>query len=435
MGTVRFVLRTDKIDSDGKAPIELIYQLRGKRKYHRTREKLLAENWNSEAQEALYLDKRKAKQLLPLVPYDLLPSSREVEAINRRLAGLKQQISETEILFELSNRPYDTQMVISSLKDSIQDLAIKEAPTNILFEFIDQYLLDNKFTREPGSLSVYRALKKHLHDFQKATKRKVTFEDIDYAFFQEFQNYLIDVKQLNNTTVAKQLSTVKTFLVYARKRGITITDRYKDFKIKRETLEVIALTNDEFLTLFNLNLSTNKRLEQVRDVFCFACATGLRYSDLAQLRREHIKSDEIRLVTKKTKEPLSVPLNPYSEAILKKYKGREKPLPVISNQKMNEYLKGNKAKKQIGLCELAGITEAIEIVRFRGAKREAIIYPKYELIGVHTGRKTFATLSLEKGMSAEETMAITGHKDYKSFKRYVKVTEQRKKLAMQKAWS
>jgi len=118
-----------------------------------------------------------------------------------------------------------------------------------------------------------------------------------------------------------------------------------------------------------------------------------------------------------------------------------KPLPVISNQKLNQYLKGwqEKGKDGIlkhnkGLCEIAGINESIEIVRYRGTQREAIVYPKYELIGVHTGRKTFATLSLEKGMSSEEVMAITGHKDYKSFKRYVKITEQRKKVVMIKAW-
>ncbi len=144
------------------------------------------------------------------------------------------------------------------------------------------------------------------------------------------------------------------------------------------------------------------------------------------MKREHIKQDEIKLTVKKTKEPLTIPLTPFSKAILEKYEALHRPLPVISNQKLNDYVKE--------LCHLAGITEPIEIVRFRGTKREAITYPKYELIGVHTGRKTFSTLSLEKGMSAEEVMTITGHRDYQSFKRYVKVTEQRKKIVMLKAW-
>ncbi|MBM3887216.1 site-specific integrase, partial [Candidatus Dependentiae bacterium] len=267
------------------------------------------------------------------------------------------------------------------------------------------------------------------------TRRKVTFDKIDYSFFQLFQNYLLSLTKivdgkvmplLNNTTIAKQLSTIKTFLSYARKEGVNVSDKYRDFKIKKETLEVIALTNEEFESLYYLDLSGNKKLAQVRDVFCFACTTGLRYSDLAQLKREHIKQDEIKLTVKKTKEPLAIPLTPYSKAILAKYEAIHRPLPIISNQKLNDYVKE--------LCQLAGIIEPIEIVRFRGTKREAITYPKYELIGVHTGRKTFATLSLEKGMSAEEVMTITGHKDYKSFKRYVKITEQRKKTVMMKAW-
>jgi integrase len=149
--------------------------------------------------------------------------------------------------------------------------------------------------------------------------------------------------------------------------------------IKQDTLEVIALTNEEFENLYNYDFSNNKRLAQIRDVFCFACTTGLRYSDLFQLKREHIKNGEIRLTVKKTRELLTILLNSYSKSILPKYEGMLKPLPVISNQNLNYGVKD--------VCKLAGINEQVEIVRFRGTKREAITYPKYELIGVHTGRK------------------------------------------------
>jgi integrase len=99
---------------------------------------------------------------------------------------------------------------------------------------------------------------------------------------------------------------------------------------------------------------------------------------------------------------------------------------VISSQKLNEYIKE--------LCQKAGIDKPQEIIRFKGAIREVNVYPKYELIHFHTGRKTFITLSLEKGMSAEQTMAISGHQDYRSFSRYVSVTENLKKVVMVKAW-
>lgn len=435
MGTIRFELRNAKADKDGKAPIRLIYQVKGQRKYYNTGQKMLPESWDKKEQKAIYLDKKAARKLFSGINYELLLAASEVKDVNNDLDGLIREIEAIEKRFEMDKIVYSAEMVVERLKADKTPNTKKEAPSNILFDFIDKYINDHKATREAGSLSVYRALKKHLQDYQQDTNRKVTFDKIDYSFFQSFQNYLLSLTKtvegktlplLNNTTIAKQLSTIKTFLSYARKEGVTVSDKYKDFKIKKENLEVIALTNEEFETLYYLDLSANKKLAQVRDVFCFACTTGLRYSDLAQLKREHIKQDEIKLTVKKTKEPLAIPLTPFSRAILAKYETLHRPLPIISNQKLNDYVKE--------LCQFAGITEPIEIVRFRGTKREAITYPKYELIGVHTGRKTFVTLSLEKQMSAEEVMTITGHKDYKSFKRYVKITEQRKKMVMLKAW-
>ncbi|MDN3658918.1 site-specific integrase [Ferruginibacter paludis] len=432
MGTIRFVLRKDKPNKDNFSPIELIYQLSGRRKYFRTKEKLFSFNWNEKEQRAVYLDKKEVKKLLPAIDLQLLPSAKEIAQVNDNLASLKKEIADIERRFELNKVVYSVEMLVEELKHSHGPATKSEAPNNQVFDFIDKYILDNKDSREPGSMSVYKSVKNHLQNFQIEKKKKVTFDKIDYSFFLEFQNYLINVRNqripngLGNVTIAKLLSTVKTFLNYAKMHGIEVSNKYKDFTIKKENLEVIALTNDEFETLFNFDFSENKRLGQVRDVFCFSCATGLRYSDLAQLKREHIKKDEIRLTVTKTKQNLSIPLNPYSDAILAKYSKFHKPLPVISNQKMNDYLKE--------LCELAKIDEPVQIVRFRGSKREEISHPKYELISVHTGRKTFCTLSLEKGMSAEETMQISGHRDYASFKRYINITEQRSKIVMKKAW-
>jgi site-specific recombinase XerD len=426
MGTIRNTLRIDKALKTGKCPIDLIYQVAGQRKFFRTDVKLYPQSWDAETQKAIYLDKKNAKKLLPALNYDLLPTSREIEDANSRLYELSVLITEIETRFKMDRVPFSSQMVIDKLNEQVKATTKKEVKSNVLFEFMEKYLADHKMSREPGSLSVYRALKNHLQNYCKLSGRKVTFENIDYSFFQSFQNYLIDRAGLNNTTVAKQLSTVKTFLNYARKQGVDVSMKYKDFKIKRENLEVIALTNQEFETLFNMDLSGNKRLAQIRDVFCFACATGLRYSDLNQLKPEHIKNEEIKLTVKKTKELLTIPLNSYSKAILRRYQEMVRPLPVISNQNMNYAVKE--------LCKLAEIDEPVEIVRFRGVKREAITYKKYELISVHTGRKTFCTLSLEKGMSAEVVMSISGHKDYKSFKRYVKVTEEYKRVIMEKAW-
>ncbi|HWW39360.1 site-specific integrase [Pedobacter sp.] len=435
-GTVKIYLRLDKTLKNGKVPIELVYSVTNQRKYYNTGEKVFKEYWDNSIQRAFYIPLREAKKKLPQIEPDLLLTESEIDEINDNLAAIVKEIDNYEKDHLRKDIAFSSQMIIELLKESKNPSVKKEEPNNFVFDFIDQYIKDNTSTRVKGSLSVYKSLKAHLQAYETAKRTRITFSLIDYKFFQAFQNFLIERTKinragetsslLNNTTIAKALSTLKTFLGYAKHHGITISDSYKSFKIKRETLEVIALTENEFETLFNFDLSNNKRLSQVRDVFCFSCATGLRYSDLSQLSREHIKAREIDLTVTKTKEKLSIPLSYYSLAILDKYKELHKPLPVISSQNMNLYVKE--------LCMAAGINDDVEIVRFRGAKREAVVYPKHELITIHTGRKTFVTLSLERGMSTEEVMSISGHSDYRSFKRYVKVTEERKKVVMLKAW-
>jgi len=93
---------------------------------------------------------------------------------------------------------------------------------------------------------------------------------------------------------------------------------------------------------------------------------------------------------------------------------------------MNKYLKD--------LCKNAKINEPIEIVRYKGAERVATVYPKYQLITIHVGRKTYVTESLRRGMTAEDVMACTGHTSYRNFSRYINITDERKKKAVAKAW-
>lgn len=441
MGTVRFNLRKDKVLSDGSCPIDMVYQINGCRACFRTKYKVFKHNWDEYNQEVIYLNKKDAKSLMPDVSQNRQLLEIEVNEVNTGLTSLRKRVRQLENRFEEDEVCYSPKMVIEKLRAEKKSKTKIDPPSNFLFSFIDKYIQDHSKIREKGSLSVYNALKVHLQDYQRSKRVEVSFQSIDYHFFQSFQNFLIEKKGLSNTTVAKHLSTIKTFIGYARKLGVDISEHYRHFSIKKEALEVITLTQEEFDTLYNLDLSMNKKFEKVRDIFCMACSTGLRYSDLAQLKHEHIKDDQIILTTKKTKERLIIPITTYSRRILEKYKDHMYPLPRMSNQKLNDYLKGWSKRdkngnliKFTGICELAGINESIEIVRFKGTNREAKVYPKYELIGVHTGRKTFVTLSLEKGMTAEEVMSISGHKDYKSFKRYVNITEQRKKTVMQMAW-
>lgn len=430
MSTLRFTLRTDKADKNLKCPIELIYQISGQRKKIFLSDKLHEINWDAEDQEAIYVPVTKAKKLFKVELHkkldELILTETEIDQVNERIAELQTNIRDIETRFELDKIIYSAQMVMDKLKENRSGKTKKEDHKDFLFEFIDQYITEHTATREKGSLGVYKSVKNHLLAYQNDTGHQVRFDSIDYGFFQRFQSYLITKGKINNTTIAKALSTLKTFLGYARKNGIKVNESYRDFMIKREKLGVVALNEQELNALLNKDLSDNKRLDRVRDIFCFSCATGLRFSDLEQLKWEHISEEEINLIVKKTKTELTIPLNVISAGILEKYKKDQRPLPMISGQKLNVYIKE--------LCKLVDIDTPLEIVRFRGTKREAKIYLKHELIHIHTGRKTFVTLSLEKGMSAEQVMAITGHLDYKSFKRYVDITKKLTKTVMLKAW-
>jgi integrase len=423
MGTIRFELRKDKIDKEGKAPIRLIYQISGQRKFYSTDQKTYPENWDEKNQQAIYV----RKGLLMEV---------DVKKLNNKIFDLKRDIEKIEGKFESNATVYSSEMVLKALVDKDKPVVKKDASTKELLAFIDRYIGDHENLRVKGSLSVYKSLKAHLAAYEQATRKAVSFSAIDYQFFQSFQNFLVSktkevdgkrVKALNNITIAKQLSTLKTFLNYAKSAGIDVSGTYGTFKVKRENdLEVISLTRAEFETIHSFDFSANKALERVRDVFAFSCVTGLRYSDLAQLRWEHIKEDSINLVAQKTTHQTKIPLNPYSIAILKKYEGEPRPLPVISNQRSNEHLEK--------ICKLAGINAPVEIVRKHGAERVVKVYPKYELVRMHAGRKTFASLSLEAGMAAEHVMKIGGWKSYVSFKRYMNLSDDSTQTAMLAAW-
>jgi len=168
-------------------------------------------------------------------------------------------------------------------------------------------------------------------------------------------------------------------------------------------------------------------LDRVRDVFRFCCVTGLRYSDAFNLRRADIKEDYIEVTTQKTTDSLRIPLNTPASAILEKYKNvpfeNGKALPVISNQKMNDYLRE--------LCQLAGIDAPVRITTIRGNVRTDEIIPKYKLIGTHAARRTFVTTMLSKGISAEVVMKITGHSSYSAMKPYIEIVSSARANAMQ----
>jgi integrase len=267
-------------------------------------------------------------------------------------------------------------------------------------------------------------IRNHLFSFD----RNLSFKNLSNDTLSNFIRYQQSNK-IKNTTLERNISYIKSFLRWSAKMGYYDGDLADTFKprLKNADREIIYLSWDELMHLYNFTFK-QKYLEHVRDVFCFCCFTSLRHSDVYKLKRSDVKEDYISIVTKKTVSGLKIELNKYSKSILDKYKDMEfadnKVLPVISLQKMNDYL------KEMG--KLAGFDEQIRTVYFIGSQRYEEVHRKYDLLTTHCGRRTFVVHSLRLGIPAEVVMSWTGHSDYDSMKPYIKIVDELKKTSMQK---
>ena len=132
--------------------------------------------------------------------------------------------------------------------------------------------------------------------------------------------------------------------------------------------------------------------------------------------------EHIEVTTVKTADSISIELNKVTKAILEKYK--DTPLPNYTNQAMIRDIKE--------LCKLAGINEEIRVTTYKGNVRTDKIQPKWELVGTHTGRRTFIVNALSLGITPNIVMKWTGHSDYKAMKPYIDIVDSIKASSMTK---
>jgi integrase len=278
-----------------------------------------------------------------------------------------------------------------------------------------------------STLQKFESVKVHLSTF----KSDLTFEYFDENGLNNYILYLGEKKKMRNTSVLKQLGFLKWFLRWAYEKNYNPSNAFEKFKpnIKIVPKKVIFLTPDELKSLREFIIPENKQyLERVRDVFIFCCYSSLRYSDVYILKKSDVKNNHFEITTVKTGDSLFIDLNNYTTAILNKYKDvhyeDDKALPVISNQKMNDYIKE--------LAELVGLNEPIHETYYIGAKRIDTVTPKYELLSTHAGRRTFICYALSIGIPIQIVMKWTGHSDYKSMKPYIDVVNELKANEMKK---
>jgi len=311
----------------------------------------------------------------------------------------------------------------------------------------------DKFFKEGGTLNQWaagtvakkRTFRKSLESF----KPDATFADFDE---DGITKYIEDQREqgLEEKSVQARYGELRWFLRWAIRKGYcteTAIQRYRP-KFKIVSKPVIFLTRDELRKLYDYKIPANQTkvklkdhtgreyekivekagaLEKARDLFCFCAATSLRYSDMAALKRSDIGENSIVVTTQKTHDRLEIPMNDRSRAILKKYEDLHDPrglaLPVISNQKMNDYLKD--------LCELCDFRTLITRVCYRNGARVEDVREKWALISTHAARRTFICDALTRGVAPQVVMKFTGHADYQAMKPYIDIAEADAFKAMQ----
>jgi|SRR6476661_418867 len=265
----------------------------------------------------------------------------------------------------------------------------------------------------PATVQTNITLLRHLRAYEAQAPEPLEVGSLlTPAFGTRFCRFLSTVQRLTDNSIAKNLTRLKAFLKFAHAFGFTDSVSFDGLRWQKQDPDILTLTAEEVQAVEEVALEG--ALANARDLFLLACYTGLRFSDLVNLRPEHLQGERLRLRVAKTREQLMIPLRPRARLLLSTLFAGQ--VHGISNQKLNAYL------KQVG--QRAGLDALVERTRYRAGRRESETFRKWELLTCHCGRRTFVTLALEQGLRPELVMRITGHRSFASFRRYVNITEQ-----------
>jgi integrase len=366
--------------------------INSKQKYYRTPAKTDLVNWDDENQ--------KVKKT----------HGYGFEICNAKAHEVKRKI-DTIIDNAIRDRIEITYDLITHKLDELENPIPKiEVPKRTFYEWFDFYLEDSKNKKTFETIKHIMTVGNNLYSFFGS--KNPTFEEINFKFFTEFRNYLLDTCELANSTANKRLDYLTGFLKFCADMGVyKIELLNKGKRLKEFESHFIYITKEELAQLYNHEFAS-ETLTKVRDLFVFGCATGLRESDYSNVKPENIKDGKLFITTQKTADPLVIPLTHYSRTIVEKYNGL---LPQFQQQKFNGYL------KEVG--KIAGIDTPEQVVTHKQAQRIETTVPKYELMTSHTARRTFITQSIIRGIPLPAIRKMTGHKDLKSFQKYIKLTD------------
>ena len=325
----------------------------------------------------------------------------EAQHINTMLESIKASM--TKIYRDLQER--EQSVIPEKIKNIFFGIEIQH---QMLLELFRRHNDDVEklvgISKSKATFQKYEVTRKHIANFirEKYNVSDISLKEINHMFLSDFEVYLLTSAGCNSNTTAKFMQFFKRIILIARNNGWIHHDPFANYKIRIDKVDRGYLTQEEIETIMNKRFAT-KRLEQVRDIFVFSCFTGLAYIDVKNLREKHIRTSfdgNLWVMTKRQKTNISanIPLLDIPEQIIKKYRGtlpNEAVLPVLSNQKMNSYL------KEIG--DVCGIARDLTF---------------------HLARHTFATTTtLAKGVPIETVSKMLGHTNIKTTQIYARITD------------
>lgn len=268
-----------------------------------------------------------------------------------------------------------------------------------------EVLLGNGF--EPNTLKGYRTTVKHLTAFisWKFKAEDIELHKLDHAFITDFDFYLRSECGISGVSGAKYIKNLKKIVNSSLAHGWLPKNPFANYKSKAKAGERVFLTKDELEKMRTKEIAIG-RTAQVRDIFLFCCYTGLAYIDIKKLKRSEIGigvdgGSWIFTTRQKTDTSSRIPLLAQAQEILDKYKDHPQCdadgtlLPVLSNQKMNGYLKE--------IADICGITKTLTF---------------------HIARHTFATtVTLSNGVPIETVSKMLGHTNIKTTQHYAKILD------------
>lgn len=381
---VAFIIRRNQVNKDGKCAIMVRITVNGD--YERVNSTLSIEPdlWDSTAAKAI-------------------GRTTKILAFNKRIE---------EIRYTIQNHYYELQntqgyVTAEMVKNAYMGVTAREESLMALYE---EFLADTKkmvgINRSDKTYQKYERCRRRVVEFMKK-KYNITdipLKELKPKFLSDFEVFLATEYNCKQNTVYKFLQLLRMVLIKAQREGISFPDPYLSYKMKQEKVDRGYLSEDEVIAIATKEISI-KRLDQVRDVFIFACYTGLAYADIATLRADNIQKmfdGKLWIIThrQKTKTNVNVPLLPMAEKILRKYEGCYLDgvlLPVLSNQKTNAYLKE--------IADICGIEKNLTF---------------------HLARHTFATtMTFGKGVPIESVSKMLGHTNIQTTQIYARITNEK----------